>query len=125
MDELLLDDIWNLYFHDPDNKDWNFGSYNTLHTMSSAEDYWSAQEAVRGVLHQGMFFLMREHVFPCWDDIANRNGGCFSVRVPKTHASRFWEQLAAALLGETLAGDRTASVTGISIRCGKQDASSI
>lgn len=113
----FFDDIWTVYFHDPDNADWNLGSYHALHTVSSTDDFWTVDAALHHKVAQGMFFLMREHVFPCYDDASNRNGGCFSLRVPKADAPRFWQQLAMRAVGETLTSSGAArrALNGISI----------
>ncbi len=49
-----------------------------------------------------MFFLMREHIFPSWDDPANINGGCMCLKIPKPQVETFWAELCASMLGETL-----------------------
>jgi hypothetical protein len=45
---------------------------------------------------------MREHIFPCWDDENNVNGGCFTIKIIKNKAVKFWEEITIKLLGETL-----------------------
>jgi hypothetical protein len=32
---------------------------------------------------RGMFFIMREHILPLWEDESNKNGGCFSYKIYK------------------------------------------
>lgn len=39
-------------------------------------------------------------VKPVWEDPACKEGGRFSLRVPKTHTSKFWEDLLLAMIGE-------------------------
>lgn len=99
---LYLNDTWSCYFHDPLDEDWRNESYLKLSDISSAEDYWAYQHLLGDNLGKGMFFIMREHIFPCWDDPSNINGGCLSIKIPKHEMISFWEQLSARLLSERL-----------------------
>lgn len=97
-----LNDVWTYYFHDPDNNDWSYKSYNMLCTLSCIQDFWVAHSVLKDKIHLGMFFLMREHVFPCWDDENNKYGGCLSIKVLKQDMPAFWEELSMRVLGENL-----------------------
>lgn len=116
-EEHFLNDTWSLYFHHPYNASWTYDSYDMLHLVSSIEDFWKTHSAVKPYVQDYMFFLMRESVFPCWDDQHNINGGCISMKVAKGDVNAFWEELCIRALGETLACDDSAPsiVNGISI----------
>lgn len=101
-DPTYLQDVWTMYFHDPDNSDWNLPSYLRLLDISTVEDYWASQASIAPFLSRGMFFVMREHVYPCWDDKSNISGGCLSIKVPKEQLAKTWEYLMVRMLGETL-----------------------
>jgi Eukaryotic initiation factor 4E len=121
--ETLLNDTWTVYFHEPSDPDWTMGSYVRLDQISSIEAFWKVHEGVRPFLNRGMFFLMREHVFPCWDDPSNIKGGCISLKIPKEDVEAFWEKVGTRLLGETLVvppgdceeADAWSAVNGVSI----------
>lgn len=102
LDEHLLNDVWSLYFHDPNNNDWTYNSYERMCNISSIEEFWSIHNVLKTKIHSGMFFLMREYVFPCWDDENNKNGGCLSIKVLKQDLENFWEYTCIRLLGEKL-----------------------
>ena len=51
---------------------------------------------------KGMFFLMREHIKPVWEDEHNEQGGCFSYKVMKPEVPGAWKQLVLQAVGETL-----------------------
>ena len=45
------------------------------------------------------------HVFvdgvkPLWEDEACTDGGRITIRFPKTHAAKYWEDMLLALIGE-------------------------
>ena len=37
---------------------------------------------------------------PLWEDEKNKTGGRWSIRIPKTHSNKFWEDLLLAMIGE-------------------------
>jgi len=39
-------------------------------------------------------------VKPLWEDPALVDGGRFSLRVPKAHTAKYWEDLLMAMIGE-------------------------
>ena len=101
-EEIFLNDIWNLYFHDPKDNDWTFQSYKLLGNISSVQMFLNVHHLLKDHWCKGMFFLMREHVFPCWDNEYNKSGGCLSMKILKNQLPMFWEYISIRLLGETL-----------------------
>lgn len=104
-DDVVLNDVWTMYFHDPNDSDWTCNSYKRITNISSVKEYWRLHDLLKAHIPQGMFFFMREHVFPCWDDPNNIDGGCLSIKVLKQHMPAFWHALCVRLLGETLCED--------------------
>lgn len=86
---MFLEDVWTYYFHDPDDTNWNLDSYHRLADVACVGDFWQVHGAVSGYLNRGMFFIMREHVYPCWDDPNNIRGGCLSMKVLKEELGAF------------------------------------
>ena len=113
----FLNDCWILYFHDPENDDWSDSSYKMLHTISSAQDWIQAHLSFKDLWNKGMFFLMREHIRPMWEDDHNKNGGCLSFKVNKPEVSMYWYHLGCKTLGESLCKKKEwwDKVCGISI----------
>ena len=105
MSDIFLNDIWSMYFHDPNDTNWTNASYVNIGNMSTVDDFWNHATQFKEHIHKGIFFLMREHVFPYWDDPANLKGGCFSIKVLKDDMAVYWEDLCIKLLGETLIRD--------------------
>lgn len=118
--EILLNDLWSFWFHDPYNNDWNVGSYIKIMDIGSVDEFWQVHNTFESKIHLGMFFLMREHIFPCWDDPLNNTGGCLSIKVLKQDVAIFWKEMCVRLLGETLITSEKATsmfdvVNGLSI----------
>lgn len=116
-EEKLLNDNWSLYFHDPYNELWTQESYIHVSSIATIQEYIQLETLLKPHLQKGMFFLMREHIFPLWDDENNRNGGMFSIKILKANTFDAWSKIAAKLLGETLLKDRSLweNVNGISV----------
>jgi hypothetical protein len=100
--EHFLNDSWTLYFHDPNNNDWTESSYQSLFSISTIEEFVDVHSCFRDAWNQGMFFMMREHIFPVWEDEHNKQGGCFSFKIMKPEVHLYWFKLNVCLLGETL-----------------------
>jgi hypothetical protein len=116
-DDGFLNDSWTFYFHDPANSSWTLDSYKRIGDASSIGDFLAMHTAINEFISYGMFFLMREHVFPCWDDKHNIDGGCISLKVNGDQVASVWDELAKRLIGETLLTnvDHWSHVNGISI----------
>lgn len=116
----FLDEVWTCYFHEPSDHDWTTSSYFRVSDISSIEDFATIRYSFRNrhtSINDGMFFVMREHVFPCWDDRHNIEGGCLSMKVPKKSADEFWDELCVRVMSDTLASKKEDMelVNGISI----------
>lgn len=102
MEDEYLNDVWTVYFHDPFDTDWTIPSYIRLSSISSIDEFWQNMSCMKNQVQKGIFFIMRDYVFPCWDDVNNIKGGCLSIKILKDHLFEFWEDLCIKLLGETL-----------------------
>ncbi len=116
-EQTFLDECWTLYFHDPDNSDWGENSYKSINTISTIEDWIDTDIAFTDLWTKGMFFLMREHIQPRWEDPENRKGGCFSFKVNKPDVQIFWFTMCSRFLGNTLGKneDVNTKICGVSI----------
>lgn len=117
MDDNYLNDVWSLYFHDPYDMNWEANSYKFITTISSIEDYINVFKSFDELWTRGMFFIMREHITPRWEDENNKNGGCFSLKINKEDVLEKLFEITSSILGETLGKDDLISmnINGISI----------
>lgn len=100
--DTMLNDLWTVYFHDPNDISWTTSSYIRIGDISTIEDFWGHAKAWKDHVHQGMFFVMRDGIFPCWDDSNNIDGGCLSIKVLKESMQQFWQECCAKMVGESL-----------------------
>ncbi len=101
-----LYDKWVLWAHLPHDTDWTLKSYKKIMTVHSVEEMVALYSAIPEKLVKNcMLFLMREGINPMWEDPQNRQGGCFSFKVPNKTVHNVWKQLSYILVGETLTND--------------------
>ena len=80
----ILNSKWVLWVHKVNDSDWTIDSYKKICEIDSIEKFFLISynwEKYLPRLDTGIFFLMREGVFPKWEDSRNINGGCWSIRV--------------------------------------------
>ncbi|XP_069473637.1 eukaryotic translation initiation factor 4E type 2 isoform X7 [Ambystoma mexicanum] len=72
-------------------------------SFASVEQFWrfySHMVRPGDLTGHSDFHLFKEGIKPMWEDDANKNGGKWIIRLRKGLASRCWENLILALLGE-------------------------
>ena len=113
-----LNTSWILWYHQPDDMNWDTNSYKEVCKISSIEDFWLIYNNIKSSqIENGMFFLMRENVFPRWEDSKNKNGGCWSFKVEKKKVYSIWLDLCICITGEKIMSniDDTTYINGVSI----------
>lgn len=50
---------------------------------------------------------------PLWEDVNCKNGGRFTIRTPKTHTAKYWEDLLLAMIGEQFEDIPSGEVLGL------------
>jgi hypothetical protein len=114
-----LHDKWNLYYHLPNDNNWELSSYNIIMDyIDSVEKVISLNDSIHeNIIKNCMLFVMRNGITPMWEDPQNRNGGCFSYKVANKLVPDVWKNLFCLLCGESLCIDKLHSshVNGITI----------
>ena len=110
-----LNDSWSFYFHDPKDSNWTLESYRRIGDASTLADVLAMSTTLSDFLCHGMFFVMREHVFPCWDDKHNIDGGCISLKVNAENTHAVWDEIVKRVVGETSHSTDSSIVNGVSI----------
>ena len=113
-----LSDAWILWAHLPHDTDWSIKSYIKLYTFDTVEQAITITEMLPHILVTNcMLFLMRKGISPIWEDERNRNGGCFSYKIPNKCVYEVWKDLSYVLVGESISSQLSfvTNVTGITI----------
>ena len=102
-----LSDSWILWAHLPHDTDWSLKSYMKIYEFNTVEQAITITETLPPVLVTNcMLFLMRKGINPIWEDERNRNGGCFSYKIPNKDVPDAWKQLSYSLIGETMSDNK-------------------
>lgn len=110
---------WDLYYHLPHDKQWDLSSYKFIDKDISTLDTLIAlnNNIPEKIVKHCMLFVMRSGITPMWEDVKNRNGGCFSFKVANKLVYDVWTHLFYSLCGESLCikQDNNKYINGITI----------
>jgi len=95
---------WILWYHPINENSWTKDTYTKVAEISSIKEFIELFNTFPSFL-KGMFFLMREGIFPQWEDEQNINGGYFSYKISKNVAEKAWFDICACCIGEFLTKD--------------------
>ena len=116
--ERPLNSPWTLWYHAITDKSWTKSSYKELYHLDSLYGLQALHDTLlKHHLQNGMFFLMRDDIFPTWEDPDNREGCCVSYKVSGDVLKEQWEYIVNQVVGEDILQDpsQVQEVTGISI----------
>ena len=112
-----LSEKWVVWAHLPHDTDWSMNSYISIMTVTYVEEFIALMHTLPdSLLSTCMFFCMKEHVKPVWEDPANKQGGCFSYKITQSIAD-CWRNVSYSMVGKTLSKEKgfQDSINGISI----------
>ncbi len=108
--------IWDLWFHSITNNEWGKSSYKKISNINSFFDYQYFKDIFKQDHYQnGMFFCMKDNIFPNWEDPDNREGGCLSFKVPSRDIINEWSNLLLRCINESILTKDNDEINGISI----------
>lgn len=108
---------WSFWYHPSKSKDWSRESYIFISKVTTAEELWGIlNEIQENQLKNGMYFLMRNDIFPDWSDIENMEGGYWSLKVTEPY-KKTWHTWIVYMVAEEIADILQGSyaIHGISI----------
>ena len=108
---------WTIYFHDYENPDWTHESYEKLVIIETPTDFWTVFEMMKPKLVTGMFFFMKNKIFPKCDSHVNEGTKYtfMSIKILKVRVENFAEHVLVRLLSESLHKSNPDCVKGVSI----------
>ena len=114
MNDYNLKSKWVLWYHSLKNKSWDNNSYVKVIEIKSLLDYKLLEEIMRiNHLQNGMFFLMKNDIFPTWEDPKNRMGGCISFKYDNNILNE-WLKILLLCITENLS-EYNKEINGLSI----------
>jgi hypothetical protein len=118
MSEYKLQSQWILWNHGLNDKSWSNDSYKNIFTFNNLNDIKIYNDNLDLLqLQNSMYFLMREDIFPTWEDSNNKNGCCASYKIPSNDIVNIWYKCIQNILCENLHKnkDNYDIINGISI----------
>ena len=118
MNNYQLNTSWCLWYHSINDTNWKNNSYKNLYTIRNLYDLKGINDTIEKIhLQNGMFFLMREDIFPTWEDPDNREGCCISFKISGSILKEQWINIMNYVLTEDILKDKSKSdyINGISI----------
>jgi Eukaryotic initiation factor 4E len=117
--ETALNSKWSLFYHLPQNKNWDLDSYvKIFDSIDTLEKLIAVNEYIpENIVKYCMLFVMLNGVSPMWEDKHNRNGGCFSYKVVNKFVLDVWKELVYLLCTNklTVNPSHQSKVNGITI----------
>ena len=108
---------WTAYAHLPHDTDWTLNSYKNLLSTDKLEEFIAFNEMLPSVVVSNcMLFIMKNNVKPIWEDVNNKDGGCFSYKISNTNVPQIWKKISYQLVGNNLLKDGVKNnINGITI----------
>ncbi len=109
-------DKWILWYHSINDNQWGKESYQKIHEINNLYDYQYIHDIFEQDHYQnGMFFCMKEGIFPNWEDPDNRSGGCLSFKVTSIKVIDEWNTLLLKCITNHVLNEHNEEINGISI----------
>jgi len=102
-DDFILETPWILWNHRIDDNSWKNSSYKNIYEINNLYDYKYFEEILNVQdLQNTMLFLMREDIFPTWEDPDNRDGCCASFKIPLKNIKNIWLDIMSDIICENI-----------------------
>lgn len=107
---------WTLWYHSINENKWGKSSYKELFRVKDLYEVHLIFDTFKQNHYQnGMFFLMKDRIFPNWEDPSNRMGGCLSFKISSKNVIDEWKSIFLKCVLETLLKDDNDKINGLSI----------
>ena len=122
--EHKFENTWVIWYHHVKNN-WRIDGFNNIFTITNIKDYWDLNNHINyiGGISTYHLFMMKKNINPIWEDKNNKNGGCWSIKIPTEKSYELWIKLSMHIVGETITTE-LGIVTGLSI-CAKNPVTSV
>ena len=116
MGDYKLNNKWVLWFHSLNNPNWDNKSYIKVIEIKTLLDYKLLEDVLRiNHLQNGMFFLMKNDIFPTWEDPKNRLGGCISFKYDNNILKEWLKTLLLCVTNNLFKKNNIDEINGLSI----------
>ena len=107
MNNYQLNTNWCLWYHNINDTNWKNNSYKNIYDIKNAYDIKFLNDTIHKIhLQNSMFFIMREDIFPTWEDPDNRQGCCVSFKIPNNILKEQFDLILNSILSEDILKDK-------------------
>ena len=109
---------WCLWYHSIKCDDWSNESYKPLLEVKNMFDLKLMMDQLQNEnFHNSSLFLMKQGIFPTWEDKHNSQGSCISLKIQNKHNQSQWNLIVKLLILDNLFynPEKNKWVNGISI----------
>lgn len=113
-----IENKWKLWNHSIKDNNWGKFSYKNIFTINNLYDYYIIKDILnQNILQNTMLFLMREDIYPMWEDPNNIEGSCVSFKISSNSILDIWNKLILKCICEDIVKDKNdyILINGISI----------
>lgn len=106
MNNYQLNTKWSLWYHSINDNNWNNKSYKNLYNINNLFDLKIINDSImKNHLQNGMFFIMKEDIFPTWEDPDNREGCCISFKIYNSVLIEQWNLILNSVITQDILKD--------------------
>mgnify|MGYP001411768685 CR=1 FL=1 len=117
MNDVLVNQ-WKIWYHSINDNNWNNESYKLIYNIDNLLDVKTVNELMKdNHLQNAMFFIMKNDIFPTWEDPENREGSSISYKIPASNLKENWSLLLEKVIFQDYLKDKSknSEINGISI----------
>ncbi|MBV68170.1 MAG: hypothetical protein CMG26_07435 [Candidatus Marinimicrobia bacterium] len=118
MNNYQLNSNWCIWYHSIKDNNWKNNSYKNIYKISNIYELKSFIDTIETIhLQNGMFFIMKDDIFPTWEDPDNRNGCCVSFKISNKDLKEQFDFIVYRVLSGDILKDKenTDYLNGISV----------
>ena len=94
---------WNIYTHSTIDNNWNNKSYNKIFSIDNIFDLRIFEDSISKLFFdKNMIFIMRDNIFPTWEDKSNKNGCTASFKINNKNIIPIFINILNSLIGENI-----------------------
>lgn len=98
-----LKNTWKIWYHSSKNSSWSNSSYKNIYEINNIFDLKFFIESLHiEHIKTGMFFVMKNNIFPTWEDKNNKFGCCISYKIYDNVVKEKWIFIVTELLHNNL-----------------------
>lgn len=97
-----LNDEWYLWYHSSKNSSWKNESYKNIFKLENLHDAKYLNTLDEDYLKAGMYFIMKNNIFPTWEHPDNRHGASISYKVYGDVALEKWNFIMNGIITNTI-----------------------